>query len=109
MPLAAVQAARLCYYAYVAGRGEVTMADIARDAVYSVAAFWVLLATGLLSERSVQVGLVAVLISWCLSTVYWSAARVCAARGSLRGRYAGVATSGLIFAVTSVLVVRFLD
>lgn len=103
VPLAAVQTARLCYYAYVAGRGEVTMADIARDAVYSVAAFWVLLATGLLSERSVQVGLVAVLISWCLSTVYWSAARVCAARGSLRGSYAGVVACGLIFAISDIV------
>lgn len=109
VPLAAIQMARLCYYAFVAGRGEVNMSDILRDAVYSVAVFWILYSTRLLSERSVQIGLIAVLLSWCITTVYWSVIKTVRVSDGKTSRYTGIAVCAVIYAATPALVLKFVD
>ena len=117
IPVTAMQMARLCYYAYVTRDGNITMGDTLRDAVYSVAAFWVLYATGLMSERSVQLGLVVVLVSWCISTVFWSAvvtnrkmsAKEQTPQDKKTTMYMGILVNAAVFAATPAVILRYLD
>jgi hypothetical protein len=72
----ALQVARIGYYAQVVASGrEVTLCVMTTDVVYSIAFFWALHVCRLMSERSIQVALLAVLISWCIMVGYWSASK----------------------------------
>eukprot|EP00873_Tetraselmis_striata_P033760 jgi/Tetstr1/454024/TSEL_040943.t1 len=111
VPLLALQTARVGYYAHLMRTpGGVDLCGMSRDAVYGIAFFWALHVAGLMSESSVQTGLVAVLISWCLTVTYWSAAKTVRTMGerptinNMSGRVGLAATTAIMIGVPVVMV-----
>ncbi|AUF82350.1 hypothetical protein TetV_258 [Tetraselmis virus 1] len=117
VPVMALQMTRLCYFAYISSRRDINMGDLVRDAVYSVGVLMAIYSSGMMSERSVQIAVTAVLASWCISTLFWSAMMAKKKYSGVEGEspderkrccYMGVIVNAVVFAGTPLAIYKFL-